>query len=369
MTIKASGTSLAFSEIATEFGYPTDNKFGNYRISQSIGALSNKPLDNGIPQSGEIKFSDFYSKSLNVVVNCHSTNSENGGQQEERVNAKNDKWNSNLVTVVGGFRNKKQSGSKIIIHVNKKFGSEPNNNQNVCALTTGTWSGIEGLQVDMGASGVISGAGGKGGDGDDGYGNVGPVRYPHNNADKANGSWNGKPGNSGLGIEYNPTTVNVPAGTIQCGYGGGAAGRGCRSDNVGDRTACPGGGGGGAGLPGGAAGEGGRRRSHGSDEVAAGSDGNVGTLYGGGAGGAGGDNHEESIACDGGNGRDAEDAGAPDCSDGPGNDDSVGWYYTNGSAGGNGAAIRRTSGYTVTVNVSGSGSVNGNQTATGVANN
>ena len=361
MTLQSSGP-ISFDEIATEFGSPTDNKFGNYRVSQTIGALSNVPLDTGIPgPDNSIKFSDFYGKSLNVVVDCHS------GSDQNRINAKTDKWNNDFVTVVGGFRGKKQSGSKIIIHVNKKFGSQTNDNQNICALKTGTWSGIVDLRLDMGANGVISGAGGKGGDGDDGYGNVGPVRYPHESADKANNSWNGKPGNSGLGIQYNPTTVNVPAGTIQCGYGGGAAGRGSRSDEVGDRTACSGGGGGGAGLPAGAAGEGGRRRSHGSDEVAAGADGGTGSISAGGAGGAGGDNAEESIACTGGNGRDTEDSGGPDCSMGPGNDDSVGWYYTNGSAGSNGAAIRRVSGYTVTVNVSGSGSVNGNQTATGVA--
>jgi len=367
MTLPASGNSISFDQIATEFGYPTDNKFSNYRVSQDVGDLSSMPLDTGIPQSGQLKFSDFYSKSLNVVVNCHSTNAANGGEQEERVNAKTDKWNSNLVTVVGGFRGKRQTGTKVIIHVNKKIGSSVTNNQNKCALRTGTWSGIADLRVDMGANGVISGAGGKGGDGDDGFGNVGPVRYPHGSADKANGSWNGSPGNSGLGIEHNPTTVNVTKGTIQCGYGGGAAGRGSRSDEVSDRTACPGGGGGGAGLPAGAAGEGGRRRSHGNDEVTAGSDGGAGSLYGGGAGGAGGNNDNESIACTGGNGRDTEDSGGPDCSMGPGNDDSVGWYYSNGSAGSNGAAIRRVSGYTVTVNVSGSGSVNGGQNATGVA--
>ena len=365
MTLQSSGP-ISFDDIATEFGSPTDNQFGYYRVSQTIGALSNVPLDTGIPNSvavgsSSISFSDFYGKSLNVVVDCHS------GTDQNRINAKTDKWNSNLVTVVGGFRGKKQSGSKIIIHVNKKFGSESNNNQDVCALRTGTWSGIEGLQVDMGASGVISGAGGKGGDGDDGWGDQGTKRYPDSGADKANGSWNGGNGNSGLGIEHNPTTVNVTKGTIQCGYGGGAAGRGVRSDNVGDRTACSGGGGGGAGLPAGAFGEGGQRRSHNEDEVTSGVDGSAGSLYGGGAGGAGGNNQNESIACDGGNGRDSEDNGAPDCSAGPGNDDDAAFYHSNGTAGGNGAAIRRVSGYTVTVNESGSGSVDGSQTATGVA--
>jgi len=367
MALQASG-AISFSEIATEFGYPTQNKLGNYRVSQTLGGLSNIPLDTGIPQSGEIKFSNFYSKSLNIVVDCHS------GDTEYRINAKDNKWNSNNVTVVGGFRSKKESGSKIIIHINKSFGSETDDNQDICALRTGTWSGIDGLQVDMGASGVISGAGGKGGDGDDGMSNIGPVRLgssPDNAASKPVGSWNGKPGNSGLGIEYTPVTVNVPAGRIQCGYGGGAAGRGVRSDNVSDRTACPGGGGGGAGLPAGAFGEGGRRLSGNEDEVTSGSDGGTGTLTAGGSSGAGGNNQNESIACNGGAGGSATlggtTGGATDCSAGPGNDDDAAFYHSNGTPGNNGAAIRRISGYSVTVNQSGSGVVSGDQTATGVA--
>ena len=117
MTIKSSGSSLAFSEIETEFGANGSRSLGAYRITQNVGELSNLPLDSGIPTSGQIKFSDFYSKKLNVVVDMHS------GSTEFRKSAKSDKWNNNNVTVVGGFRSKKESGSKIIIHINKKFGS------------------------------------------------------------------------------------------------------------------------------------------------------------------------------------------------------------------------------------------------------
>ena len=374
MTIKASASPnppLRFTEIEDEFGQNTpDRSLGAYRISQTIEELSNLPLDSGIPQSGQIKFSDFYSKSLNVVVDCFS------GPTQTRIRAKNDKWNNDDVVIVGPRTTKKQSGSKIIIHVNKTFGSAPSSNQNTCALRTGTWSGIVSLQIDMGSTGVISGAGGKGADGDDGVSNVGCVRKgasggthtPNQNAVKPIGSWNGGDGNSALGIQYSPTTVNVTKGVIQCGYGGGAAGRGSRSDNVSDRTACPGGGGGGAGYPGGAAGEGGQRLTGGSDEVAAASDGGTGTLTTGGAGGDGGDNDEESLGCDGGVGGDSEQSpGAPDCSAGNGNDASSGWYQSNGTAGSNGAAIRRLSGYTVIINESGSGDVRGSKTATGVA--
>ena len=59
MTLPTSGNSISFDQIATEFGYPTDNKFSNYRVSQDVGDLSSMPLDTGIPQSGQLKFSDF----------------------------------------------------------------------------------------------------------------------------------------------------------------------------------------------------------------------------------------------------------------------------------------------------------------------
>ena len=95
MTIKSSGSSLAFSEIEAEFGANGSRSLGAYRVSQSVGELS-LPLDSSIPTSGQIKFSDFYSKSLNVVVDMHS------GSTEFRKSARSDKWNNNQVTVVGG---------------------------------------------------------------------------------------------------------------------------------------------------------------------------------------------------------------------------------------------------------------------------
>ena len=115
MAIKSSGSSLSFSEIEAEFGSNGTRSLGSYRLTQNVGSLSNLPLDSGIPTSGTIKFSDFYSKRLNVVVDCFS-----GGEETRKI-AKNDKWNNNQVTIIGGFRSKKEGGSKIIINVNKKF--------------------------------------------------------------------------------------------------------------------------------------------------------------------------------------------------------------------------------------------------------
>ena len=68
MAVKSSGSPLSFSEIEAEFGQNSDRDLGEYRVSQTVGGLSNQPLDTGIPQSGEIKFSDFYDKRLNVII-------------------------------------------------------------------------------------------------------------------------------------------------------------------------------------------------------------------------------------------------------------------------------------------------------------
>ena len=157
MALQGSG-QISFSQIENEFGQNGERSLGDYRTSQSVGELSNLPLDTGIPTSGEIKFSDFYSKRLNIVVDMHS------GGDEFRKSAKNDKWNNNNLTVIGGFRSKKEDGSKIIVHVNKKFGSDKSSVNN-CAVRTGSWNSSSTIQVDVGGEGQILGAGGDGGQG------------------------------------------------------------------------------------------------------------------------------------------------------------------------------------------------------------
>lgn len=73
MPTPSSGNSISFLDIVNEFGLPTGKNLGAYRISQNVGTLTNLPLDEGIPQSvsigsSSIRFSDFYNKRLNVVV-------------------------------------------------------------------------------------------------------------------------------------------------------------------------------------------------------------------------------------------------------------------------------------------------------------
>ena len=322
MTIKSSGSSLAFSEIESEFGSNGTRSLGSYRLSQNVGSLSNLPLDSGIPTSGQIKFSDFYSKRLNVVVDCHS-----GGDQT-RIVAKNDKWNNNNLTVIGGFRSKKEGGSKIIINVNKKICSDKSAVTN-CALKTGSWDSSAVVQVDVGSGGRILGSGGDGGRGQNGI----------DGSAQAGGV-----GSSGLGIEVNNCTVNIASGgIIRAGFGGGGGGGGAQQVDKGeDRRASGGGGGGGAGCPPGA---GGPRGTTGS----LGSDGSAGSETTGGGGGGGGNNENQAYGGSGGNGGRAQG--------GPGGG--------SGGGGTNGAAIRRTSGFSVSIN--NSGTVSGSTSATGTS--
>ena len=332
MTIKSSGSSLSFSEIETEFGANGSRSLGGYRLTQNVGSLSNLPLDNGIPTSGQIKFSDFYSKQLNVVVDCHS------GGREDRKSARNDKWNNNAVTVIGGFRSKKESGSKIIINVNKKFCSNKDQ-QNRCALRTGSWDGSATVQVDIGGSAQILGSGGDGGKGADGINNNGNP---------------GASGTSGLGIEQNNVVVNISSGAVlRAGFGGGGGGGGGRqTDKRRDRRAGGGGGGGGMGCPAGDGGAGGS--TGGGFGSGSGGPGGAGTETSGGGGGGGGNNGGQAGGGSGGSGGQAQGNA------GGGNNSQT----SGGSGGANGAAIRRISGYNVTIN--NSGTIQGDTNATGV---
>jgi len=327
MAIKSSGNPnppLAFSEIETEFGSNGTRSLGSYRLSQNVGSLSNLPLDSGIPTSGEIKFSQFYGKRLNVVVDCFS-----GGEETRKI-AKNDKWNNNQLTVIGGFRSQKEGGSKIIINVNKKFCSNKDATSR-CALRTGSWDSTAVVQVDVGSSGKILGSGGNGGRGQNGV---------------DGSAQGGFTGTSGLGIEVNNCTVNVASGgIIRAGFGGGGGGGGGREVDKGeDRRASGGGGGGGAGCPPGNGGPGG-------STGAGGQSGDAGSETAGGSGGGGGNNDGEAGGQTGGSGGQAQG--------GPGG--------AQGGAGQNGAAIRRTSGFTVNIDSASLSRCQGDTNATGTS--
>ena len=324
MTIKSSGNSLAFSEIETEFGSQSPRSLGSYRHTQTVNGLTFNGIDSGIPTSGEIKFSDFYGKSLNIVVDCFS------GGDEFRISAKNNKWNNNQIVIINPSTvSKREEGTKITIRVNKKFGSDKSSVNN-CALKTGTWSNPASVVVDLGSNAKILGAGGDGGKGADGITNPGT---------------DGGDGSSGLGIEHQGTIVNYRSGSvIRAGFAGGGGGGGGRETSKNDRRAGGGGGGGGAGFPFGTGGAGGEPQAgtrQANEDI--GSPGDDGTETTGGGGGSGGDNDDQAGGQTGGVGGDNEQTAA----DGP-TDDSAG-----GTAGTNGAAIRETSGVSFTFGTTG----------------
>jgi len=343
MATPSSG-QISATNISDEFGRNlagNQMSLGGYRLSQTVGSLIFNGIDSGVPSSGEIKFSDFYNKRLNVVVDFHT------GEQEIRQNAKN-RYNNNSVTVIGGFRGRKEAGSKILIHVNKTIGSAKGSQTNV-ALRTGGWDSDVVLSVNVGSSGILCGAGGDGGRGADSWSDGGSTD-----------GGSGGNGTSALGIEHEETAVNVQSGgKILCGFGGGGGGAGSRQvDSGADRSACGGGGGGGAGLPAGNGGAGGVRQSGEGDEVQNGSGGSAGQLEENGEGGSGGNNADEAIGANGGRGGDASESAQ-------GGNGGRKLDSSNGGAGSNGAAIRRSNG-SIQVDIVNAGQIAGDTSATTV---
>ena len=200
--LPSSGT-IKFSEIQEEFGSisgGTNKRLGSYRGPFGYGNLR-LPLDDGMPlQGSSIKFSDFYGKELNIVVDLYS------GNPETRVNASSI-YNSKGICVGPASKNppSRGGGKKVIVHVNKLIGSKKGNVK-YCALRTGSdWKSGTELSVDVGTEGMIVGAGGAGG-----YGSGSPG---YNGLDGENGT-------SGLGVEYDGTVVNVRGANVTGGDSG-----------------------------------------------------------------------------------------------------------------------------------------------------
>ena len=350
MTLPSSPNSISMGQIANEFGF-TDSprtKLGDYRTlangsnyPQSVGALSFSSIDGGGSvgtNNSQISMGQFRGTQLQQVVNFWSS-----GAGGFRLNAKN-RYNSNgmigshnEVAVVGGYRNRpsNSSGTKVHIHVNQDIGSE-RFDQDHCALRTGTWDGSTTLQVDVGGSGEILGAGGFGGNGANG---------------NSSGSQGGA-GTSGLGVEYNATVNVASGGVISAGFGGGGGGGGAFDyDHKSWKTASGGGGGGGGGLPVGLQGTGGSGGAGGGSGSAATSLGEPGE------GGGGGNNGGEAVGGSGGEGGSAPNNNADAGNRGSGGEGSGG---AGGAAGPTGAAIRRTNN-SIAVTINNNGSITPNQ--------
>lgn len=265
--------SLSFTQITTEFG--NLGSLGNYRGPFSVGGVS-WPLDEGVPTSGSISFSDLRGKRRNIVVDCWSL----GGS---RVSAGSRPRN----TVGGGPTN--ATGSRLIIYVNKSFTSDSVQTKTRSALRTGAFNTVAKMDIIMGNSGKIYGGGGTGGNG----GNAGGKSANTGNA--------GKTGTSALGLQRSVEEIVLSGSSIiRAGSGGGGGGGGAAGEIENSEEYAGGGGGaGGAGSP---AGSGGLKGNSAGEVDDYGNNGNAGILTGGGSGGEGATGGKSENNADGGGG-------------------------------------------------------------------
>lgn len=238
MTVKAAGQPLSFSEIADEFGYSPGKNLGAYRVTQTYANLTLSGVDTGVPGSGPIKFSDLYSKKLNVIVDYF-----NGGDQVD-ANARNRYNNSTYCYSHGGWKTPPQNTTNLKVHVviNKKMGVSSNSTRTNVALRSGAWDSGTNITFYSYSNSTIYGAGGDGGSGalscQGGF---------YKNDARVDGE-PGTPGTNAIGFDFGPTTF-YNYGHIQRGFGGGNGGYSSYSDcDKGPGDPCNGGGGGGGGA-------------------------------------------------------------------------------------------------------------------------
>ena len=249
------GSQISFTNIETEFGNNPLRSLGSYRNThpdfgnKNLGELTNLPLDTGIPTSGEIKFSDFYGKRANIVVDLHSSGNANFNH-----NAYTNRFANGNYNIVGNYKtsitkSEWQGGKKVIIHINAQFGSAGASDTNHVALEMGNisdsitnaWPTATTFAIDVGSSGLVGGKGGNGG----------------SSGNEETPGQNGGNGTSGMKIHSGFQDEITGESRIFGGGGGGGRGSGAEQNDWGDRNSAAGGrGGGGAGLPGGEGGNG-----------------------------------------------------------------------------------------------------------------
>ena len=354
MTTPTSG-QISASDIINEFGNSNSNggmSLGAYRqyklpngnlsdYPQTVNEIPFSTLDTGVPTgSSQIKYSDMRNKKLNFVVDYHSFS-------QDRQNSTTHidmqvRWQQGNNETVGNFKDAPtdaggwNGGKKVFIHVNNTFGSVTNNTQSVVALRTGSqWPNNTEMEIQVGSSGRIFGAGGRGGHGSNGSGEGGDAEN----------------GNSALGIQIagasagtgNTCTVRVKAGgIIQCGFEGGGGGGGFYDDpnkSSQDPVVSGGGGGGGAGRPFGVGGNAGTSSIHGPNgDAGTNATNTVRGLGGSGKNGSQG----SSRSGDGGNGADKDNDSENGDNATQGSSDNPKTFSDGGSKGLRGAAIRIT---------------------------
>ena len=364
MINKNTGDTISFTDIKNEFGMPPGKNLGAYRMSVNVGGLSNLGLDNvddtgqthrpptsNFPQSGTIKFSDFYQKRLNVIVDYYSGSPEVESKNNVNIKTGYKQYKAGKVKVLG-FKSppSNTSGTKIIIHVNKRLSrssSGEEGNSKITLRTGGAWESGTQLRVDVGSEGRIFGAGGKGGKG----GKVDMDGKP------------GKDGTSALGMAFSGDVHVFPNGKIIGGGGGGGGGGGAGQKDKGDpwRRAGGGGGGGGQGVDNGLGNVGGYDTENQGGNFRRGQEGEKGNSEQGGTGGNGGDNDEEAKGGKGGAGFGA--IVSMQINDGErGFNAQRGKEKTKGGAGGKGGSSVRRKNSNVSFNVYNGGLMVGNWT-------
>jgi len=270
MTVHSSGTTLKFSEIAEEFGFPPNKNFGAYRVNQTVGDRT-WSLDSGVPSSGTIKFSDLYDKTLNVVVDI------TGGETTSSQSA--EYYYNNNGVVIGGFKSfpDSQKTKKVYHLIRQKIGN---------GFNSGNWdNNTLLLQFIITGSGSLYGYGGRGGDGaniDESAPSAGDSFF---SGRTNNIRYGAQSGGHALLVSYDSTVI-VESGGILAGGGGGGGGGGYQYNNGPDARGAGYGGGGGAGYPAGSGGSGGFVNERGRNgNVCQGGPGAPGTLTTAGIGG------------------------------------------------------------------------------------
>jgi hypothetical protein len=229
--------AIKFSDITTEFGTPTGNNLGAFRVSQTIIGQS-WPLDTGVPTSGAISFSQLQGKTLNVVIDSGTT----GGDE---FNVTLTSYFPSKATAVGGFYTlpgalSTLGGKKYYVYLRKDYGGSASVTTSV---KSGAWPTGSTLNVVVSNNATIWGRGGNGGGGANG----GAGTY----------GGGGGTGLNSIGFSYSANLTISSGSRIIAGFGGGGGGGGGYSNpdpGPYDPSFGGGGGGGGQGNPGGAGG-------------------------------------------------------------------------------------------------------------------
>ena len=227
------GQNISFAnDIEAEFGSGGTRRLGKYRRddpdfqNKNVGEMTNMPLDKegNFPTSGQIKFSDFCGRQLNVVIS-YDASQNNPPSGSSKFDGNNEK------TVVGGFRSASSvtssQGTRVTLHVHNgvNLGSQQGTSTSEeskyrSALTTGNGWETD-TELDINIAGVVCGGGGNGGQGSE---------------DPGNNGFTGLNGNSAIGISYNVETL-TNNGIIRAGSGGGGGGGSGKEDSETDIVA------------------------------------------------------------------------------------------------------------------------------------